>query len=166
MTPAYAAPAWAALATAVAAATATLTGLLFVAVSINLQRILQYPNLPGRAAQTLVMFSLPLVFSIFLLVPGQPVAVLAGELIGTGTLVAVGLLVIDARAGRSVHETRYSWLLSRIFPAIMSCVCVVVAGGTLLAQAGGGLYWLLPAAMVAIVAGLANTWVLLIEILR
>jgi hypothetical protein len=92
--------------------------------------------------------------------------VLAGELIGTGILIAAGLLVIDARAGRSVHENRYRWLLSRIFPAITSCVCVVVAGGTLLAQAGGGLYWLLPAALVAIVAGLANTWVLLIEILR
>ena len=166
MTPAYAAPAWTGFATAVAAAAATLTGLLFVAVSINLQRLLQYPNLPGRAAQTLVMFSLPLVFSIFVLVPGQPAAVLAGELTGTGILVAAGLLVIDARAGRSVHETRYSWLLSRIFPAITSCVCVVVAGGTLLALAGGGLYWLLPAALVAIVAGLANTWVLLIEILR
>jgi hypothetical protein len=79
VTPAYAAPAWASFATAVATAAATLTGLLFVAVSINLQRILQYPNLPGRAAQTLVMFSLPLVFSILMLVPGQPVAVLAGE---------------------------------------------------------------------------------------
>jgi hypothetical protein len=166
VTPAYAATAWAGFATAVAAAAATLTGLLFVAVSINLQRILQYPNLPGRAAQTLVMFGVPLVFSIFILVPGQPAAVLAGELIGTGILVAGGLLVIDAQAGRSVHETRYSWLLSRIFPAITSCVCLVVAGSTLLAQAGGGLYWLLPAALVAIVAGLANTWVLLIEILR
>jgi hypothetical protein len=30
----------------------------------------------------------------------------------------------------------------------------------------GGLYWLVPAALVAIVAGLASTWVLLIEILR
>jgi hypothetical protein len=48
VTPAYAAPAWAGFATAVAAATATLTGLLFVAVSINRQRILQYPNLPGQ----------------------------------------------------------------------------------------------------------------------
>jgi modulator of FtsH protease len=166
VTPAYAAPAWVGFATAVAAAAATLTGLLFVAVSINLQRILQYPNLPGRAAQTLVMFSTPLVFSIFMLVPGQPAAVLAGELIGTGIVIGAGLLVIDARAGQSVHETRHSWLLSRIFPAITSCVCLVVAGATLLPQAGGGLYWLLPAALVAIVAGLANTWVLLIEILR
>lgn len=78
------------------------------------------PEPAGRAAQTLVMFSIPLVFSIFLLVPGQPAEVLAGELIGTGILVAAGLLVIDARAGRSVHETRYSRTLSRIFPAITS----------------------------------------------
>ena len=41
-----------------------------------------------------------------------------------------------------------------------------MAGSALLAQTAGGLYWLVPAALVAIVAGLANTWVLLIEILR
>lgn len=59
-----------------------------------------------------------------------------------------------------------AWLLSRIFPAISSCVCLTVAGITLLIQAGGSLYWLVPAALIAISAGLANAWVLLIEILR
>jgi hypothetical protein len=123
VTPAYAAPAWAGFATVVATAAATLTGLLFVAVSINLQRILQYRNLPGRAGQTLVMFGIPLVFSIFLLVPGQSRAVLAAELIGTGLILGAGLLVIDARAGRAVQETRGSWLLpgsSRRSPAACS----------------------------------------------
>lgn len=166
VTPAYAAPAWADFATAVAAATATLAGLVFVAVSINLQRILQFPNLPGRAGQTLVMFTIPLIFSIFVLVPGQPSAGLAAELIGSGLLIGAGLLIIDARAGQAPQETRYSWLLSRIFPAISSCLCLLLAGGTLLAQAGGGLDWLVPAALIAIIAGLANAWVLLIEILR
>jgi len=166
VTTAYTAPAWAGFGTVVATAAVTLTGLLFVAVSINLQRILQYPNLPGRAGQTLVMFGIPLVFSIFLLVPGQPRAVLAAELIGTGVILGVSLLGIDARAGRAVQETRRSWLLSRIFPSITSCLCLVIAGGTLLAQAGGGLYWLVPATLIAIVAGLSNAWVLLIEILR
>jgi hypothetical protein len=36
---------WGGFAGAVAAATAALAGLLFVAVSINLRRILEYPNL-------------------------------------------------------------------------------------------------------------------------
>ena len=47
-----------------------------------------------------------------------------------------------------------------------SCACVIVAGASLVAQAGGGLYWLVPATVFMIVAGLVNTWVLLIEILR
>jgi hypothetical protein len=166
VTLAYVAPAWAGFATAVAAAAATLTGLLFVAVSINLQRILEYPNLPGRAGQTLIMFATPLVFSIFLLVPGQPRAALGGELIGTGLLVGTGLLIIDARSGRSPQETSRTWLLSRIFPAVASCLCLIVAGCTLLALGGGGLNWLVPAALIAIVAGIGNAWVLLIEILR
>ena len=166
MTLAYAAPAWAGFGTAVATAAATLTGLLFVAVSINLQRILQYPNLPGRAGQTLILFTTPLVFSIFVLVPGQSRPVLAGELIGTGLVIGAALLIIDARAGRAVVETRRTWLLSRIFPSISSCLCLVLAGCTLLAQAGGGLYWLVPGALIAIIAGLSNAWVLLIEILR
>ena len=166
MTPAYAAPAWAGFATVVATAAATLTGLLFVAVSINLQRILQKPNLPGRAGQTLVIFTIPLIFSIFVVVPGQPQSVLAGELIGTGFLLGVFLLIIDAKASRAGQESGRSWLLSRIFPAIGSCTCLVLAGCTLLAQAGGGLSWLVPAALIAIIAGLANAWALLIDILR
>jgi hypothetical protein len=72
VTPAYTASAWTGFGTVVATVAATLTGLLFVAVSINLRRILEYPNLPGRAGQTLVMFSIPLVFSILLADPGRP----------------------------------------------------------------------------------------------
>ena len=89
---------------------------------------------------------------------------LAGELIGTGILVGAAAVIDAGRAGRSMDQVQR--LLSRIFPAITSCVCLVVAGSTLLAQSAGGPYWLVPAALVAIVAGLANTWVLLIEILR
>jgi hypothetical protein len=38
-------------------------------VSINLQRILLFKNLPARAAQTLILFTTPLVTGLFLMVP-------------------------------------------------------------------------------------------------
>jgi hypothetical protein len=43
---------------------------------------------------------------------------------------------------------------------------VVVAGASLVAQGGGGLYWLVPGIMLLLGVGVMNAWVLLIEILR
>ena len=36
----------------------------------------------------------------------------------------------------------------------------------MLAQSGGGLYWLVPTISIAILFGIVNAWVLLVEILR
>ena len=71
MTAAYAPESWDGFALAVVTAAATLTGLLFVAVSINLQRILSFPNLPPRAGQTLILFSTPLFSGLLLVIPGR-----------------------------------------------------------------------------------------------
>ena len=48
-------------------AAAALTGLLFVAISINLDQVLKYPGLPGRAAGTLGMLVSALIVSGFAL---------------------------------------------------------------------------------------------------
>jgi len=63
---------WANLAVASAGAAAALTGLLFVAVSINLKRILEFPQLPDRAAGTLGLLLTILLVAVVLLAPGQP----------------------------------------------------------------------------------------------
>ena len=166
MTAAYVAGGWTDFGATIAATAATMVGLLFVAVSINLQRILKFPHLPSRAAQTLILFATPLLVGILLLVPGQSRAALAVELLVTGVLVGACQLVIDARTPRSEQETRLTWLVGRVFPPIASCGSLAIAGGTLLAQGGGGLYWLLPSVLAAIIFGLLNAWVLLVEILR
>ncbi|MFC3133535.1 hypothetical protein ACFOHM_11190, partial [Microbaculum marinum] len=68
-------------------ASAALGGLLFVAASLNLPRILQYPGLPERALAALALLLGILVVSSLMLVPGQPL-----RLIGAGGL-AAGLLL-------------------------------------------------------------------------
>jgi hypothetical protein len=166
ITIAYVPPSWTTFALAVSAVAATLAGLVFVAVSINLKRILEFPNLPARAAQTLILFALPLITGLFLAVPGQSRAVVAWELLVTGLAVGAGQLVINARTPRSDKETPLTWVVGRVIPAVVSCGCLAIGGAALLAQTAGGLYWLVPSVLGAIIFGLVNAWVLLVEIQR
>ena len=163
---AYAAERWTDFGVGVAGASAALAGLVFVAVSINLSEILKYRNLPGRAGLTLMLFVTPLMVGILLLVPGQSRAALGWELLAASVVLGGSQLVINQRSGRSDKETRWTWLISRLSPPIVSCGCLALAGVTLLAQAGGGLYWLVPSVLAAIAFGLINAWVLRVEILR
>jgi hypothetical protein len=92
---AYSAPEWGGFGTTVATAAATLTGLLFIAVSINLKQILENRSLPGRAATTLIFFAFPLL----LVVPLQARAALGWELVATAIVTGGSALVIDHGAG-------------------------------------------------------------------
>ncbi len=71
---------WANFLIAEVGAIAALTGLIIVAVSINLQRILSFPQLPGRAAEMLIMLVGALLVCSFGLMPGQSVKQLGGEI--------------------------------------------------------------------------------------
>lgn len=162
----YDAALWSDFGVAVAGAAAALAGLLFVAVSINIQRILSFPHLPTRAGQTLIMLVTPLVVSVLVLIPTQPRTALGAELIGVGLLGGGLLGWLNRYATRAPEETPANWVGARFVPTLAIAVLLLVAGVTVLAQAGGGLYWVAPAVLVAFVAGLGNAWVLLVEILR
>lgn len=162
----YSASAWTDFAVAVAGAAAALSGLLFVAVSINLSRILAFPNLPARAGQTLIMLVTPLVVALLVLIPDQPRHVLGAELLAGAALLVPALAWLNRPSTRSVEEAWASYVVSRTAPAVLVVGFLATAGISLLAMAGGGLYWIAPAVVIAIVAGLGNAWVLLVEIQR
>jgi hypothetical protein len=88
---------WQNLFVAVAGASAALAGLLFVAVSINLDRILAL-GLPSRDIGAITMLISVLFVAIFGLVPGQPRGVLAAELLAVGLASWSILAVIKLRA--------------------------------------------------------------------
>ena len=62
-------------------ATAALTGLLFVAISINLQTILKYPWLPALAGETFLVLAVALVISTLGLVLGQSSRLFGAEIV-------------------------------------------------------------------------------------
>jgi hypothetical protein len=105
VTTAYTAARWTAFAAAGVAAGATLSGLVFVAVSINLNRILGHPTLPVRAWQTLALLLAPLLIGFFVLVPGQSNTALAWELVGSALLLGGARLVLHHQAVRSEKDT-------------------------------------------------------------
>jgi hypothetical protein len=163
---AYLASEWSSFGEAVATAAAALAGLLFIAVSINLKRILEFPSLPTRAGQTLIFFVTPLITALLIITPGQARIALAVELMATGLTIGGIQLYLDLKTDRGEEDSLFRRMVSVLVPATFSCGSLVIAGATLAAEAGGGLYWLVPSVLAAIVFGLSNVWVLLVEILR
>ena len=88
------------------------------------------------------------------------------ELIGTGALAGGELLWINRPVNRGEQEPRSGWLLIRFLPSVTITVFLLLAGASLIARAGGGLYWVAPAIVEAFVGGLVTVWVLFVEIRR
>lgn len=162
---AYAPSQWSDLFVATAGASAALAGLVFVAVSINIERILEFPGLPERALETILLLMAVLLVSIVGLVPGQSHVALGLELLLVS--LAVGAAIARLPTISSDPEVdRRLWLWSRWGIRIAAIVPLLVAAVTLLAESGGGLYWLAAGIAIAVTGAIANAWVLLVEILR
>ncbi|MFJ4989006.1 hypothetical protein ACIP9H_35070 [Streptomyces sp. NPDC088732] len=140
-------------------ASGALTGLLFVAVSLNAERIAGHPVLRAIAAQTLVLFLAPLVMATVLLVPRQPDWALGTEFITAGLNGNVSLLVIERRKRRVANvPRRRAGLFDRRDTGIVVMLLFVAGGAVLACGLPTGLYLLLPASVVAFVSGVLSAW--------
>jgi hypothetical protein len=157
---------WAAFFTAITGAAAALTGLLFVAVSINLDNILKGTTmLPARAAETLAILLFVLTGSALALVP-QNVELLGAEIL----VIALPLTAITVRNQlkyqRQNPDSPLLWSVSRATASSAALVPGIIAGVCLAANWSGGLYWLVPTALLGIAGAVYSAWVLLVEIVR
>ena len=162
---AYAPEPWSDLYVAIAGAAAALLGLLFVAVSINLEQVLRIAWLPLRAGETLGVLVVLLMTAVFVLVPGQSPTVLGLELAGTGLVLLGCDAALRVRRGRPPGAQARSIVVPAVIVACTGAP-LVMAGATLVAGAGGGLYWTVPALVAGFAGAVSNAWVLLVEILR
>jgi hypothetical protein len=76
---------------------AVLTGLVFIGVSINLDKIMSNPGhgLPGRALEALVLLMAVLVGTSFLLVAGQGTVLVGVEILAVGIVVWAAIVTIS-----------------------------------------------------------------------
>jgi hypothetical protein len=160
----YATAGWETFFVAEVGAAAALTGLLFVAVSINLTKVLAFPQLPGRAAESLMMLAAVLVVASLGLIPGQSRVALGAEILATAALVWIYPMALQKRAVGPDVPLR--WTVTRAITHQVGTIPLVVCGVSLLLDAGGGLYWLAAGALLSFAAAILNSWVLLVEIQR
>ena len=157
---AYDATEWTEFFTASAGASAALAGLVFVAVSINVDRILQFKGLPERALATVLLLLSVVLVSLIGLIPGQGRTALAAELLGTG-LVFAGFILSLTSPGRAEHVRSLAHIVSHWLLVALGTIPLVVGAVSLWAEAGGGLYWVAAGVILATAGAVANAWVLL-----
>lgn len=145
-------------------AAAALAGLIFVAVSLNHEHVLQNPVLPAIAAQTLGLLIGLVLLSIVVLTPGQPDGVVGVEVL----VVGVGLLafVLTASLRTRQHDVRPWWTASRVLLGATATLPAVAAGGLLALGCGGGRYALSLDAATTLAVAAYYAWILLIEVRR
>lgn len=144
-------------------ASATLTGLVFVSVSLNVDRILQSVGVRKLAAQTLLLLMTPLIMAVVLLTP-IPEAWMQGALcVVGGLLLGLGLVAVGHGMDLS-GESSAIQLLSHLTPTLLVCILIVGAGVSLILGFGGGFFWLVPAVVLALIGGVANAWLFVIRV--
>ena len=147
-------------------ASAALTGLIFVGVSINLTKIIASPGLPGRAFEALLVLLAVLVTSSLLLAPGQSSKLVGIEVLGIGALVWGTNTKLQVDIWRQMEAQYHRRFIQQVVLNQVATLLLVVSGVLVLTLGESGLYWLVPGFICCILAAFLDAWVLLIEINR
>ncbi len=156
--------AWDTFAEICGGAAATLTGLLFVAVSIRIAFIARSQELRNRAAQTLGLLSVVLLISILIGIPGQPYRALGAELVVLAVIAGTGLQILDRRAKGERSNQPIAPVLEAVTPVTVTSLLLLAAGIVLVLGVHAGLYVLVGPVFVALTGGVTSAWLLLTKI--
>jgi modulator of FtsH protease len=153
-------------------ASAALLGLLFVALSINLKKIISIPHLPSRAFAAMLLLATILVVSLCGLVPGLNPSALGWVTFLPGALDWASEMKGDwarlkyFRSNQKKLKIPIYTFATRFALVQLGTLPYLVAGILFWTNNPSAPYWLVPAFLFSILTALYDTWVLLIEINR
>lgn len=156
---------WSDFNVAMAGASAALAGLVIVAASVNIDKIVKAGTLTARLAAAIATLVLALVVSAACLVPGI-------------NLLSYGLVVLAATAGAGWFQVHATWAImrdpspaqqSRILKSILGLlpIAIYLAAGTMMVgDQPGGLLLAAAGCLLALVSAILVSWIVLVEVLR
>ena len=157
---------WSSFFSAEVGASASLVGLVTVAISINLKRILEIPHLPARAGEALSSLTTVFVTCGVALFPGIPLPAFGAVALA----LAVASLGFGARnQGIALSASSVVAIEKQIVGGIgrvASTAPIAVGGALMLANAAGGVTWVAVGVVISLAVSVMNAWVLLVEIMR
>jgi hypothetical protein len=155
---------WSDLYVAAAGASAALAGLVFVAVSINLDDILKGDGLPDLSLVTLLLLIGVLIVSLFGLIPGQDAESFGWKLLA---FAIVWSLLIGRFALRSIPKGfPLSNRASRLIMPAIGVGSYLIGSILLISGDGSGLDWVFAGFIGSIIVAMLDAWILLVEIRR
>jgi hypothetical protein len=157
---------WSDFLVAAAGATGALAGLVFVALSINLSKILELPGVAGRAGESIILLATGLVGSLAALIPHDTSSQLALWLMllwFPSWLVPTWVQIQDF-TNRRYYRAYQAIIRFLLFQA--ATLPLLVTALSLLGYVAGGLRWFALSLIVSLLVALYSAWVMLVEILR
>lgn len=151
---------------AAAGAGAALAGLIIVAVSGDVDRVIKIPGMASRAGVAIALLVMVTLVALGALIPRVPAW-------GYGLLVfVVGLsaVVLASRSFGHLVTLRSGGSMRRAVTkgsvGLVPALCVTLGGALLMGGLAVGMLWIAAGVLLAVVAAVLATWVILIEIRR
>lgn len=156
---------WSEFNVAMAGAAAALAGLLIVALSVNVAKIIQYATLPARAAASVSALVLVVLTCGVALIPGQTLQLIGLELV-LPTAVCVLLAVVAVRRIFTEADVKEGNRIIKTVTVALAPIGFAVGVALLLVDVGAGYTVLAFSGLLAICAAVLFSWVALVEVLR
>jgi hypothetical protein len=147
-------------------ASAALAGLIFVSITINLQRIAANPSVTLRAFQALLLLVGAFVVSALFLVPGQSSLEQGVELLAVTVALWAALNGFELAAWRRASTLYRGFLTGHSIQIQIPYIFALIGSVALLLSSSTALYWFVPATLTAFLVAIFEAWVLTIPILR
>ena len=147
-------------------ASATLTGLIFVGVSVNIKMITARERLVSRALEALVALIVVLFISSLLLIPGQTFLAIGIEVLLLGLINWVIICLLQFSTLRTMPSQYRLQFAPYIALNQAATLAFVSAGVVFLTLGSNGFYWIVAATLLSFLTAFTDAWILLIEINR